>query len=97
MKYLKNVATLKLDSSKCSGCSICTQVCPHAVIEMRDGRAAVKDLDACMECGACVKNCPAGALSVNYGVGCAMAIITGALTGKEPACGCSSDGKSGCC
>ncbi len=97
MKYLKNVATLKLDPAKCSGCAVCTQVCPHAVIEMREGRASVRDLDSCMECGACAKNCPAGALSVNHGVGCATAIITGAITGREPSCGCSSDDGSGCC
>jgi hypothetical protein len=49
-----------------------------------------------MECGACAKNCDFGALSVDSGVGCASAIITGLLTGKEPSCGCG-DSPAGCC
>ena len=63
------VSTLALDPDKCVGCSLCTQVCPHHVLEMDNRKAAVVDLDACMECGACVSNCPSGALTVNPGVG----------------------------
>jgi len=53
------------------------------------------DRDACMECGACARNCPTGALSVKAGVGCAAAIIVGALRGTEPTCGCGSEGQAG--
>ncbi|HYQ47615.1 MAG TPA: 4Fe-4S binding protein, partial [Thermodesulfovibrionales bacterium] len=62
-------------------------------------KAVVTDRDLCMECGACSMNCPFGAISVDKGVGCAAAFITGFLTGSEPACGCSggTDRKSGCC
>lgn len=95
-KYLKNVATLYLNSEACVGCTRCTQVCPHAVLTMNEGKAVITDFDSCMECGACVLNCPASALSVTPGVGCAAAIIHGFLTGSEPSCGCSDDG-SGCC
>jgi len=60
-----------------------------------DGKKAViVEKDLCMECGACALNCPAEALEVNAGVGCAVAIITGWITGKEPTCGC---GDGGCC
>ncbi len=68
-KYIRNVATLKLDSDKCTGCGMCKTVCPHGVFEMREGKAVISDLDSCMECGACVKNCSFKALSVNKGVG----------------------------
>lgn len=94
LRYIENVVTLKLDREKCTGCGICLQVCPRAVFEMNDQKAFIKDKDACMECGACAKNCPSNAISVNSGVGCADAIIKGALTGKEPSCGCES---GGCC
>ncbi len=99
MKYLANVATLEYDAEKCTGCRRCLEVCPHGVFEMKDKRAAVTDRDKCMECGACALNCEYGALSVDAGVGCAAAIITGLLTGTEPTCGCDdgSDGAANCC
>jgi len=68
-RYIENVSSLLLHSEKCIGCSICTHVCPHHVMEMRDRKAIIIDFDACMECGACVNNCPSGALEVNPGVG----------------------------
>jgi len=96
MKYLAKVATLNYSAERCSGCGRCVEVCPRGVFIMRDKRAALTDKDQCMECGACARNCDFGALSVNAGVGCAAAIITGMLTGSEPTCGCN-DSASGCC
>jgi len=85
-RYLKNVVTLQLDEDKCTGCGMCTEVCPHEVLELSGKKARIRDRDACMECGACAKNCSFGAISVNAGVGCAYAIIKGSLTGTEPDC-----------
>lgn len=86
--YLKNVVTLAMDKDKCTGCRMCTKVCPHAVLAMNGKKAFIADRDACMECGACARNCAYGALSVKAGVGCAAAVIGSALAGKsEPTCG----------
>lgn len=95
-KYLKNVATLALDTEKCTGCGMCTKVCPHNIFTIENGKAQILDKDSCMECGACAGNCPFSALSVKPGVGCASAIIIGFLTGGEPSCGCSTSSE-GCC
>ncbi|UCF06616.1 MAG: 4Fe-4S binding protein [bacterium] len=95
LRYLEDVVTLELDASKCTGCGNCIEVCPHAVFEIFEKKARIVDRDACMECGACAMNCAPGALSVDSGVGCASAVITGAVRGTEPTCGCSED--ADCC
>jgi len=88
LKYLRNVATLSLDGGKCTGCGACAGVCPHGVFSIAAGEAQIKEKDRCMECGACAKNCPFEAISVKSGTGCALAYITGFLSGSEPNCGC---------
>ncbi|MFZ2949070.1 MAG: mercury methylation ferredoxin HgcB [Desulfuromonadaceae bacterium] len=74
-RYLKNVATLKLDQPVCIGCGRCPEVCPHQVFELVEKKAVIRDLDACMECGACALNCPVKAIYVDAGVGCASGMI----------------------
>lgn len=83
--YLSDVVSLKLEPEKCSGCGVCLEVCPRDVFHLANGLVEIKDKDACMECGACALNCPFEALSVDAGVGCAAAIIKGAL-GRESDC-----------
>jgi len=94
--YLRNASTLELNASRCIGCNMCTEVCPHGVLTVQNGKAQIDDLDSCMECGACSRNCPVSALRVEQGVGCAAAIIHGFLTGTEPSCDCSGSDNS-CC
>ena len=96
LRYLSGVTTLELDVEKCNGCGICLLVCPHAVFALENKRAGIVDRDACMECGACALNCPEEALMVQAGVGCACAVITGALRGTDPTCDCAGDTES-CC
>lgn len=96
-RYLKNVVTLELDVDKCTGCGLCTIVCPHAVFEMQEKKVVIIDSDACMECGACTRNCPVEAIAVVSGVGCATAIIIGSLRGTEPTCDCCDKSSKPCC
>jgi NAD-dependent dihydropyrimidine dehydrogenase PreA subunit len=90
MRYLENAVTLAFDSSRCNGCGLCTQVCPHAVFRMESKRAVLADRGACMECGACARNCEMGAIAVRAGVGCAAGVLAGRFAGGAPACGCST-------
>jgi NAD-dependent dihydropyrimidine dehydrogenase PreA subunit len=93
LRYLEEAVTLGFDAEKCTGCQVCTIVCPHGVFAMgADKRAFVADRGACMECGACALNCAWGAISVKPGVGCAEAIIHSWIYGGEPTCGCSTPG-----
>lgn len=86
--YLKDVVTLELNPERCTGCGMCLEVCPHAVLAKENGRVRISDRDSCMECGACARNCPAEALSVQAGVGCAAAIINAALGRNNSSCCC---------
>ncbi len=82
------VNTLQYDPSKCLGCGVCVEVCPHAVFTMNGRKAVLVRKQACMECGACQVNCPTDAILVESGVGCAAAMMRAALTGKkEVTCG----------
>jgi NAD-dependent dihydropyrimidine dehydrogenase PreA subunit len=92
--YLKDVVTLELNPESCNGCGMCVKVCPHEVFGLKGGKAQIINRDYCMECGACALNCPAQAIYVKSGVGCAAAVIKGALNNIEPVCGCSD---KGCC
>ena len=85
MQYLKNVTTLKLNTDLCTGCMMCTIVCPHAVFAVENKKARIVDINDCMECGACALNCQYGAITVNSGVGCA----SGILNNTEASCSCS--------
>jgi len=69
IRYLDDVSSLVLNQEKCIGCSLCTEVCPHSVFELRESKAVIVDFNACMECGACVNNCPSNAIEVTPGVG----------------------------
>lgn len=90
-RYLQNVVSLQLNQDKCTGCGICIEVCPQAVLKLQDRVAIMADRDACMECGACEQNCPFDAITVHAGVGCAAAVMRGILTGGEPDCTCGGD------
>ncbi len=91
MKYLKNVAQLEYERSKCTGCGMCVKVCPHNVFKIENRKAVILDRDRCMECGACMMNCGFEALHVKKGVGCAYAVILGKIKKSEPGCGSSKE------
>lgn len=94
MRYLEDSILLEYNSALCSGCGMCTVVCPHAVFKIENKRAVLADKGACMECGACAKNCEQKAIKVRPGVGCAAAVLNSRLK-KKSACECG--GNSPCC
>ncbi len=82
LKYLE-MNTLKYDAKKCTGCGMCTVVCPHRVFEMKGKKAWPSGKKKCIECGACMMNCAYGAIKVEAGPGCAGAVLQSALSGKN--------------
>ncbi len=91
--------TLRYHPERCINCRRCTQVCPHGVFGEGDERVALVRESACMECGACALNCPVQAIDVKSGVGCAWAMISAAIRGKDmdsAECTCGG-GSDSCC
>ena len=90
--------TLELDTGRCINCKRCTQVCPHSVFAEGKDHVELARPASCMECGACALNCPVQAIIVQSGVGCAAAMISAALRGKDMDSGeCSCGGTGGTC
>jgi ferredoxin len=80
--------TLVLVKELCNGCRMCYYVCPHGVFEINGKIVDIIKKEACMECGACQLNCPTEAITVDSGVGCAVAMFVASLKRKkEPVCG----------
>jgi len=50
-----------VDEARCTGCGLCTDVCPTGAISVVDGVARVEQ-SLCRECEACLSACPNGAL-----------------------------------
>ena len=48
--------SVRLDKSKCRGCTNCLKRCPTEAIRVRDGRARIID-ERCIDCGVCIRVC----------------------------------------
>ncbi|MEO3993201.1 MAG: 4Fe-4S binding protein [Desulfurococcaceae archaeon TW002] len=83
-----------LDMSKCTGCSMCQQVCPAACIDMvvvegsyhQNPRSRFPRIDhgKCTFCALCVEYCPFNALSMTDATGFELFTIDKSTTFKEP-------------
>lgn len=58
---------VKMNMDKCTGCSLCVQICPTQAIHMQYDRegfsAPVIDKKVCIGCDKCLSSCPNGTLS----------------------------------
>lgn len=89
--------TLRYYPERCINCRRCAQVCPQGVFGEGEEHAELVRPASCMECGACAVNCPVQAISVQSGVGCAWAMISAALRGRDMDTECSCGGDEGAC
>jgi 2-oxoglutarate ferredoxin oxidoreductase subunit delta len=48
----------------CKGCDICVAFCPKNVLELQNGKVAVKKPDDCIGCHLCELRCPDFAIEV---------------------------------
>ena len=49
---------LYIDKNWCKGCGIYVSFCPKDVVELKDEKVNIKNIDACIKCGQCELRCP---------------------------------------
>lgn len=49
--------SVRLDPTRCKGCTNCIKGCPTEAIRVRDGQAFILE-DRCIDCGECIRRCP---------------------------------------
>lgn len=49
--------SVRLDVSKCTGCTTCVRHCPTEAIRIRDHHAVINE-QRCIDCGECIRVCP---------------------------------------
>jgi len=47
----------------CTGCRLCTQICPKGVFSISDGKSEAVNRRECISCSACYTRCPAEAIA----------------------------------
>jgi len=54
-----------IDKEKCTGCGICTEICPPDAISIINDKAFIEK-EFCEECGFCAPSCPSGAIRIEF-------------------------------
>lgn len=55
---------IRIDLEKCDGDGTCVDICPVEVLEIKDGKSVVVNLDECLICRACEVQCPNNAIEI---------------------------------
>lgn len=53
-----------IDKEKCIGCGLCSKDCPSRVIEIKDKKAQINNMN-CLKCGHCISICPVNAVTID--------------------------------
>lgn len=63
----KFLPRISINLSRCDGCGDCVKYCPRRVLQMKNGKLAVKDLLECTLCSECIRRCPKKTCPIDLG------------------------------
>jgi anaerobic sulfite reductase subunit C len=69
-----------VDSSQCTGCRVCADVCREEAINITDDKAVISP-DKCLLCGECIPACPEDAITSHEQ---GYRIVVGGRLGRHP-------------
>jgi Fe-S-cluster-containing hydrogenase component 2 len=55
---------VRVNSTKCTGCGYCVDVCPQQAITIDNNDVAMVNQELCSQCGNCAAICPTNAIQV---------------------------------
>lgn len=58
--------SIKINREKCTGCTLCTKICPGNLLRVKDKKAFIEYEKSCWGCCGCVKECPFQAIELVY-------------------------------
>ena len=61
-KVCKSLLNYNIIAEKCTGCTLCSRVCPVGAITGTVKHPHVIDHEKCIKCGACMEKCRFGAI-----------------------------------
>ncbi|MCX6659892.1 MAG: DNA-directed RNA polymerase subunit D [Candidatus Bathyarchaeota archaeon] len=53
----KYLPTVSVDVSKCDGCGDCVKFCPKCILELKNDKLTVRNVEECTLCTECVRHC----------------------------------------
>jgi 2-oxoglutarate ferredoxin oxidoreductase subunit delta len=60
----KSNLNLIINKAWCKGCGICVEFCPKDVLEVKNEKVEIVDIDKCIKCGLCELRCPDYAINL---------------------------------
>lgn len=61
---MNHAAPITIDEDRCTGCGLCTAVCPSQTIALEEGKAKIVG-SQCMACTHCMAACPTEAITIS--------------------------------
>ncbi len=55
---------IAIDEDLCTGCGRCVNSCPTSALEIKDGKARLRDENLCDGFGSCIAVCPSNAIYI---------------------------------